>query len=155
MNETGRWLTPAEHDAWHSFIHMQEKLIGRLSRRVQAESDLSAADYTVLVELTDAPDGRLRPLDLAKTVEWEKSRMSHHIGRMAKRGLVTREECADDGRGAVIAITPAGREAIAAAAPLHVEAVRQLFVDPLSPEELRMVAQISNRILEQMEKDPS
>src|SRR5262245_29855360 len=112
MSETPRWLTPTEQRAWRSFIEMHLKLNGRLSRRLQAESGLSAADYAVLVALTDAPDGRLRFLELANAVEWEKSRMSHHVTRMAKRGLVARDDCAEDGRGAFMVITPAGREAI-------------------------------------------
>jgi DNA-binding MarR family transcriptional regulator len=153
MTETSGWLTPAEQHAWRSFIRMQDKLTGRLARELQAESGLSSADYGVLVHLTEVPEGRLRVLELAKAVEWEKSRMSHHLNRMAKRGLVVREECPEDGRVAFIAVTPAGREAIAAAAPRHVEAVRRLFIAPLGPEELDMLARISNRILEGLEKD--
>ncbi|TDC08986.1 MarR family transcriptional regulator [Streptomyces sp. 8K308] len=154
MNETPRWLTPAEQRAWRSFVGLQQKLMGRLSRQLQSESNLSAADFAVLVELTDLPEGRCRFLDLAKAVEWEKSRMSHHIARMAKRGLVVREECAEDGRGAVVVITPAGREAIEAAAPRHVEAVRQLFLDHVTPHELETLARISDRVTAQWEKTP-
>ncbi len=98
MDAPPRWLTPEQQAAWDSFIRMQEKLIGRLSRRVQADSHMSAADYLVLAKLTEA-GGRMRLTDLAKLLEWEKSRMSHQVGRMTKRGLVAKEECADDGRG--------------------------------------------------------
>ncbi|GAA3786601.1 MarR family winged helix-turn-helix transcriptional regulator [Streptomyces chiangmaiensis] len=154
MNNTPQWLSPEEYAAWREFIRMQEKLVGRLSRLMQAESSLSAADFVVLVELTEAPEGRLRFMDLVKAVEWEKSRMSHQITRMTKRGLVVREECADDGRGAFIVITPAGREAIAAAAPRHVEAVRRLFIEALTPEELDSVAHVSRRVLERLEEMP-
>lgn len=117
MTETTRWLTETEQHAWRSFVSLQEKLVGRLAREVQADSGLSGADYGVLVHLTEVPEGRLPVLALAKAVEWEKSRMSHHVNRMAKRGLVVREDCPTDGRVAFIAVTPAGREAIAAAAP--------------------------------------
>lgn len=117
MNETPRWLDPEQKAAWDSFIRMQEKLIGRLSRRVQTDSKMSAADYIVLAKLTEEGGGRLRFLELTKLVEWEKSRMSHQVTRMAKRGLVTREECPDDGRGAFVVATPAGYAAIEAAAP--------------------------------------
>ncbi|MFE3827345.1 MarR family winged helix-turn-helix transcriptional regulator [Streptomyces sp. NPDC059092] len=154
MNETPRWLTPDEKAAWDSFIRMQEKLIGRLSRLVQAESGMSPADYIVLAKLTEEGAGRMRFLDLAKLVEWEKSRMSHQVTRMVKRGLVAREECADDGRGAFIVASPAGYKAIEDAAPLHVENVRRLFVDALSPKDLKTLAEISNRVLEHMEKQP-
>ncbi|MFH8442116.1 MarR family winged helix-turn-helix transcriptional regulator [Streptomyces sp. NPDC018026] len=154
MDAQPRWLGPEEKAAWDSFIRMQEKLIGRLSRRVQIDSGLSAADYVVLVSLTERGNGRMRFLDLAKLVEWEKSRMSHQVTRMAKRGLVAREECPDDGRGAFIVATPAGCEAIEEAAPLHVEHVRRLFVDALTPNQLNTLGRLSQRVLDHMEKQP-
>ncbi|GAA5016833.1 MarR family transcriptional regulator [Streptomyces siamensis] len=122
---------------------------------MQTESNISEADFAVLVELTDAPDGRQRVLDLARALEWEKSRISHQISRMVKRGLVMREECAEDGRGAFAVITDAGRAMIEAAAPLHVEAVRTLFLDHVTPAELRVLAQISERVVEKMSEDAS
>lgn len=153
MTETPHWLTEPEQHAWRSFVRVHEKLLGRLSRQVQTESGLSTADYGVLVHLTEVDGGRLRVLELARAVEWEKSRMSHHIDRMAKRGLVVREDCPTDARVAFVVVTPEGRAALATAAPRHVEAVRRLFVDPLSPAELAMLAQISDRILEGLEQN--
>ncbi|WP_409061078.1 MarR family winged helix-turn-helix transcriptional regulator [Streptomyces sp. SYP-A7185] len=149
-----RWLDPEEKAAWDSFIRMQEKLIGRLARRVQADSGMSAADYIVLVSLTERGEGRMRFLDLAKLVEWEKSRMSHQVTRMAKRGLVVREECPDDGRGAFIVATPAGHRAIEEAAPQHVEHVRRLFIDALTPHQLATLGRLSQRVLDHMERQP-
>ncbi|AZM50442.1 MarR family transcriptional regulator [Streptomyces sp. WAC 06738] len=154
MDATPRWLTPEQTAAWESFIRMQEKLIGRLSRRVQADSGMSAADYTVLVKLTESGEGRMRFMDLTKLVEWEKSRMSHQVARMMKRGLVSKEDCPDDGRGAFIVATPAGYEAIEEAAPLHVAHVRRLFINALTEEELATLARISDRLLAHMEKQP-
>jgi DNA-binding MarR family transcriptional regulator len=155
MEETVRWLLPQEQRAWRSFVRLQEKLGGRLARLLQADSKMSAADFSVLVQLTDVPDGRRRFLELARELEWEKSRMSHHIARMVKRGLVKREECSEDGRGAFVAITSAGRAAIEAAAPLHVEAVRELFLDHITPAELRTLAQISERVVNHLDSDQS
>jgi DNA-binding MarR family transcriptional regulator len=153
--ESVRWLTPEEQHAWRGFVRLHERLGGRLSRLLQQESRLSGADFAVLVHLTDVPEGRRRFLDLARALEWEKSRMSHQISRMAKRGLVTRQECPEDGRGAFVVITDAGRAAIEAAAPLHVEAVRGLFLDHVTPAELRTLAQISDRVVERLDEDPS
>ncbi|MER8069123.1 MarR family transcriptional regulator [Streptomyces sp. NPDC094034] len=153
MTEEPRGLSPAEQDAWRTFVRLQSKLIGRLSHDLKTECDLSTADYAVLVNLTEAPGGRLRFLDLAGAVEWEKSRMSHHVARMTKRGLVTREPCPEDGRGAFVAATPAGRAAIAAAAPRHARAVRRLFVGPFTPQELNMFSALAKRLLEQLERD--
>ncbi|MER5526231.1 MarR family transcriptional regulator [Streptomyces sp. NPDC002677] len=155
MGERVRWLTEDEQQAWRSFLRLNDTLRGRLSRLMQAESNVSAADFAVLVELTDTPDGRRRILDLARALEWEKSRMSHHIARMVKRGLVVRDECAEDGRGAFVVITEEGRAAIEAAAPRHVEAVRELFLDHVTPAELRMLAQLSDRVVAKLDEDPA
>ncbi|MFJ9552663.1 MarR family winged helix-turn-helix transcriptional regulator [Nocardiopsis sp. NPDC101807] len=154
MNETPRWLEAEEKAAWDSFIHMQETLIGRLSRLLQADSGMSASDYIVLVSLTATSDGKLRLLELANLVNWEKSRMSHQVRRMAERGLVAREECPDDARGAFVVATPAGYKAIEDAAPLHVEHVRRLFVDALTPNQLSTFARLSQRVSDHMEKQP-
>ncbi|GLU49787.1 MarR family winged helix-turn-helix transcriptional regulator [Nocardiopsis ansamitocini] len=154
MNATPRWLDPDEKAAWDSFINLQEALIGRLSRLLQADSKMSASDYIVLVNLTETGDGRMRYLELSKLVKWEKSRMSHQVARMMKRGLVAREECPDDARGAFIVATPAGYKAIEDAAPIHVEHVRRLFIDALTPNQLDTFARLSKRVSDHMEKQP-
>ena len=90
--------------------------------------------------------GRSR-LELSAALRWEKSRLSHHLTRMERRGLVAREECETDARGAHIALTPAGRTAIVAAAPAHVAEIRRLFVDSLPPRQLDELARISEAVL--------
>ncbi|WP_158847544.1 MarR family winged helix-turn-helix transcriptional regulator [Saccharothrix deserti] len=151
MSDTSQWLSPAEQHAWRAFIRLHQKLVAHLGRDLQAHSKLSGADYEILVALTDVPEGRLRPQDLAKAVDWEQSRLSHQIARMIKRGLVAREDCAEDGRGIFVTLTPAGRDVIEAAAPQHVAAVRRLVIDALSPDELATLGQISDRILEHVD----
>lgn len=151
MNDTPPWLSPAELRAWRSIIRLQVRLLATLARDLQAHARLSGADYEILVALTDVPDGRQRFQDLALAIEWERTRLSHQVARMAKRGLVTREPCVDDARGAFVVITPAGREAIEIAAPHHAAAVRRLVIDALSAEDLATFARISDHILQQME----
>ena len=151
--ETVRWLTPEEQRAWRGFVRLHERLGGRLGRMLQSGSNVSPADFAVLVHLTDTPDGRQRYQDLARALEWEKSRMSHHIARMAGRGMVVREECPEDGRGAFVVITDVGRASIEAAAPRHVEAVRELFMDHVTPAELRVLAEISERVIGKLDED--
>ncbi|MFF7639750.1 MarR family transcriptional regulator [Streptomyces canus] len=153
MADTVRRLTPEEQRAWRGFVRLHERLGGRLGRKLQSESKVSPADFAVLVHLTDTPEGRQRYQDLARALEWEKSRMSHHIARMAGRGLVVREECAEDARGAFVVITDAGRAAIEAAAPRHVEAVRDLFLDHVTPAELRVLAEVSERVIARLDED--
>lgn len=126
---------------------MQMRLAGELARRLAADSGLSYSDYVVLVVLADQPDGRLRVFELAELLGWERSRTSHQVSRMAGRGLVRKEKCDADLRGAHVSVTEAGRHEIEAAAPGHVEAVRQLFVDRLSPEQLQALADMAESVL--------
>ncbi|MGW2031549.1 MarR family winged helix-turn-helix transcriptional regulator [Streptomyces spinosus] len=129
---------------------MHDLLVNQAGRSLQSEFGLSATDYTVLAELTRAPDDHLRVMELAKVLGWEKSRVSHHLSRMVKRGLLTREDCADDGRGAYVAVTAAGRAAIEAAAPRHVEDVRRLFLDHLTPGQVVLLAEITDTVIEKI-----
>ena len=142
-----RWLTDHELHAWRSYLRMAGRLSAHLNRQLQADHDLSLADYDVLVHLTDVPEQRLRVVELARELEWAKSRLSHHVGRMERRGLVRREECEDDGRGSYIVLTPTGFAAIRNAAPGHVEAVRGLVLDALSPEQVAALAEIADQVL--------
>lgn len=145
-----RWLEEREQAAWRAYLRMQSRLQAELHRRLQADSGLSIADFDVLVALTDRPDERVRVLELATSLEWEKSRLSHHLARMQKRGLITREECDDDGRGNFVVLTPEGRAAIEAAAPGHVETVRDLVFDAVSDADVDALARISAAVLERL-----
>jgi DNA-binding MarR family transcriptional regulator len=145
---TVSWLSDEEQAAWRGLLRMHERLIAALSRQLLAEAGLSVQDYAVLVALTDTPDGNLRPGDLARELGWEKSRVSHHISRMADRGLVRRAKCETDQRGWYLTITDQGRAAIDAAAPAHVAAVRRAFVDRLTAAQLRTLTTIAEAVLE-------
>lgn len=152
MTET-RWLSQQEQRAWRGYLTMHAQLTAQLGRHLQADSDLSHADFAVLVQLTEVPEGRVRVFELAGALQWEKSRLSHHLGRMQKRGLVGREECPSDARGAFVVLTPQGRAAIEAAAPRHVEIVRRLVFDVLTPEQVEVLADISEQVLARLAED--
>jgi len=142
-----RWLDEREARAWRTLQFMQLHLTGSLAADVAATSELSYADYLVLVALSDRPSGRARLFELAEVLGWEKSRVSHQVARMTGRGLLRKERCDEDRRGAFVAATEAGRKAIEAAAPHHVAMVRRLFIDPLSPGELDAITSASEKVL--------
>lgn len=143
-----RWLDEREQRAWRSFLSLHMRLHAQLARELAAVSDLTYTDYQVLVALTDRPEGRVRLHELAGDLGWERSRVSHQVTRMVARGLVRKERCDDDRRGAWVVITATGRECIEAAAPSHVASVRRLFVDRLTPRQLDTLASIARTILD-------
>jgi DNA-binding MarR family transcriptional regulator len=145
-NMTG-WLSDDEQAAWRGLLQMTARLNARLNRQLQDEHGLSLADYDVLVPLSEAPGGRLRVFEIADILAWEQSRLSHHLTRMQRRGLVDREECPTDRRGAFIVLTDAGRAAITAAAPGHADTVRQLVFDGLTPEQVAALSAVTAHVL--------
>ena len=112
------WLEPDQEQAWRSLQFMQMRLEGALARQLATESGLSYPDYLVLVALTDRADGRMRMFELAEQLGWERSRLSHQVGRMAERGMVAKEKCGDDRRGAFVVVTTRGARVCRPAAKL-------------------------------------
>jgi DNA-binding MarR family transcriptional regulator len=145
-----QWLADDEQRAWRGLVQMTSRLDARLNRELQQSSGLSLADYDVLVLLTEAPDGRLRMFELVDDLQWEQSRLSHHVARMQRRGLVAREECTTDKRGAFVVLTDAGRDAIEKAAPGHVDTVRRLVFDGLSRQQVAMLETFVGRVLSRL-----
>jgi DNA-binding MarR family transcriptional regulator len=149
-----QWLSDREQRTWRSFIAVQTKLNTHLQRQLQRESNLSLADYEVLVELSESPAGRMRAFELGRRTQWEKSRLSHHLSRMQHRGLVAREACPTEPRYAEIVLTEAGRAAIEAAAPRHCEQVRALFLSALTPEQLDQFGSVCEAVLTRLGESP-
>lgn len=145
-----RWLDAREARAWRGYTRMQVQVAARLHRNLLRSTGLSLPDYEVLVHLSEAPEGRLRSFQLSAALQWEKSRLSHHLTRMQARDLVSRQECETDGRGAFVLITPTGRAAIEAAAPTHVADVRDAIIDVLTPAQLDALAEISEAVLRRL-----
>ncbi|MFE5845090.1 MarR family winged helix-turn-helix transcriptional regulator [Streptomyces niveus] len=147
MTQDPRWLTEAEQRAWQAYRRMFLLLNAQLARDLAQHSGLSDADYDVLSALGASPDRRRRVSELADRMLWSRSRLSHHLARMQQRGLVVREECATDGRGAVVVLTDEGTRTIEQAAPRHVESVRRHFIDLLSPEQIEAFATIGETVV--------
>jgi DNA-binding MarR family transcriptional regulator len=90
--------------------------------------------------------------EISSTLAWEQSRVSHQLARMQRRGLVARQDCPSDARGAFVVLTEAGRAAIERAAPAHVETVRQLVFEDITPGELAAVTTLTSRVLDRLQE---
>jgi DNA-binding MarR family transcriptional regulator len=128
------WLNAEQQRAWSAFMRLQLRMTYEMNRQLQADSALSLADYHVLNALVGTPDGTLSVTTLAAQIGWERSRTSHHTKRMAARGLLDMTLAAHDRRVTEVVLTSAGREALSAAAPGHVELVRRLFFGAMDPQ---------------------
>ena len=144
------WLTEPEQRAWRTVLRLRGPLLAAIGRQLIRDSGLSLPDYEVLVALSESDSGMVHVRDLLSSTDWEASRLSHHLTRMEARGLVTRRPCPSDGRSSEVVITDAGRQMIERAAPLHVAAVRELFIDVLSPQQLSALADIGAVVAERL-----
>jgi DNA-binding MarR family transcriptional regulator len=151
MRSDVRWLTAQEERVWRRWLTLNARLSATLHKELHDDAGLSMPDYEVLVHLTDSQQGRIRVTDLARLLQWERSRVSHHVTRMEGRRLVQRVDCAEDGRGAFIVITSHGRAAIERAAPGHVNTVRRLVFDALTPQDVSAFATIIDKALAQLD----
>ena len=147
-----RWLDDTEMRAWRGLLTTNRLLFEQLGRELQEDAGLSAADYEVLVQLSEAPGRRLRMTELAFFSLSSKSRLSHQIARLESAGWVRREACASDRRGAFAVLTDNGFAVLAAAAPGHVEAVRRHLFDQLSYDDIRNLAEITRKVTAHLEQ---
>ncbi len=148
-----RRLTDEQLRIWRDYIETADQLRSELARRLQQDSALSTGDYAVMLALSEAEDRRMRSSELATAVGWERSRLSHHLGRMEKRGLIRREECAVDTRGAEIVLVPAGFDAFRRAVGPHLAAVDELFIAALSEDELAAAAILTRALRAHLEHE--
>jgi DNA-binding MarR family transcriptional regulator len=152
-----RWLTEDEQRLWRGWLAASMLLPERLNRDLQEQHGLTGTDYQVLVELSESPERRMRMSTLAERTQLSRSRLSHQIDRMTRAGLVTRQECAQDGRGMFAVLTDQGWDKIVAAAPDHVESVRRHLVDQLTREQFRAFGEACITVAEALRAadDPS
>lgn len=149
-----RWLNTQESRAWRGYLAMSELLHSQITSDLLAETGLSYADYQVLVNLSEAEERRVRMTELATRLDWSKSRLSHQFARMEARGLVRREDCPSDARGAFAVLTDEGMEEIRRAAPSHVESVRRHLIDLLDPDQITQLEGITRSVLEHLRTLP-
>ncbi len=129
------WLSPDQSQAWLAYIRLQLRLNYEMNRQLQTDSGLSLPDYDVLTALGAAPGECLQITVLAAQIGWERSRLSHHVRRMSRRGMVICDLSAADRRVTEVTLTVEGRRALDSASPGHVDLIQNLFFAAL-PEDL-------------------
>jgi DNA-binding MarR family transcriptional regulator len=135
-----RWLDEEEMAAWRGMVEVYADVMASLEAESVERHGLTGGDYAVLVNLSEAPDERLRMCDLACALHLSPSGITRRLDGMVKQGLVAREPSTADRRVMLAVLTPAGRTALEAAAPDHVDSVRRHVLDHLSRTQVRNLA---------------
>jgi DNA-binding MarR family transcriptional regulator len=134
-------MTSAELAVWRTLLDTTGELRRVLGAELQ-EMSLSPADYQVLLALSEAHGKRMRSSELARAIDWERSRLSHHLGRMEGRRLIRRDDCAVDSRGAEVSLTADGARVFRRATAPHMRSIKRHFADALTPDQFAALADI-------------
>jgi DNA-binding MarR family transcriptional regulator len=140
-------LSDAQLRAWRLFLRAHAGITRRLESDLVAEQRLSLASYDVLVQLVEAPQGRLRMSELAERVLLSRSGLTRLVDRLEREGLVRREACEDDARGLFTVVTETGVDRLRTASPTHLRGVSEYAVGRLSDDEAEALAELMERLL--------
>jgi DNA-binding MarR family transcriptional regulator len=146
-----RWLTADEVKSWISIVRLTMWLPWSIDQQLQHDSGLRMVEYQVLAMLSESPEHTMRMSSLAEVTNASLSRLSHLVTRLEGKGFVHREPDPVDGRYTNAVLTPAGLRMLEGAAPRHVEHVRALVIDVLTPEQLRRLARDAERIVSRID----
>ena len=135
-----RWLNDEEKRAWTAFTTAHALLFRQLEQRLKRDVGLSGLQYEILARLSGAPSREMRMAELAGALVNSKSGLTYQIGQLEKSGLVRRRSCPSDERAVYAVLTDEGMALLERAAPGHVETVRELLFDALTPAQVRALA---------------
>lgn len=147
MATEARWLNDDEQSLWRLILASMRKIERGMDDTLQVGSDLSSSEFSVLVSLSEAEEQSLRLRDLCAQLEWDRSRTSHQITRMERRGLVSKHKSEGDARGVIVTLTGEGQRRLEQAAPEHVESVRRLVFDHLDPKMVPVLREFMENIV--------
>ena len=145
--------TADELGIWREYVETSEDIRQAMAAGLQATSGVSPGDYAVLLALNEADEHRLRSSALAEGIGWERSRLSHHLGRMESRGLICRKKSGHDSRGAVVELTDEGARIFRASSAPHLRLIRQLFIEALTPDDLEDLGRIVGKLRQHLKEE--
>lgn len=137
-------LNEQEMQIWNMWKGSFKRIFGRVVKDMSEHTGLSEGDFGILDRLVQFGNGKLRQQELADSMDWDKSRLSHHLTRMEKRGLVVRKPL-DTDRGVEVIITSAGKTAIEEALPIVSKAIRKHFLDQLTDQDMESIIRLAER----------
>lgn len=146
-----RWLSAEEQATWRAFLAMQKVIRETLERQLQQSAGMPMTYYVILAMLSEAPDRTLRMTELAAIAGTSQSQLSHAATRLEESGWIERRRCQGDRRGYQAVLTDAGLQTLTSVAPGHVESVRSVLFDALTPQQVDQLREIASAVANPVE----
>lgn len=134
--------------AWRSYLRAHALLVRRLDQELRAECGLSLNAYDALVQLSEAPDRRLRMKDLAAALVYSRSGLTRVVDSMERAGLARREMDPADRRAILVTLSEDGLRSLNDAWPVHVRGVEEYWARHLNEQQAQAVASVSSAVIE-------
>jgi DNA-binding MarR family transcriptional regulator len=144
---TKEFLSEQHLAAWRAFLKAHATIIDRIDRDLAAAQRPPLSSYDVLIELYEVPERRLRMHELAERVVLSRSGLTRLVDRLEAEGLLTRDRCGTDRRGAYAVITEQGIAALQQTWPIYARGIAEYFARWLTLEEAQTLESALERML--------
>ena len=132
--------------AWARLMRSQQVLLERVEAELKQGGLPPLRWYDVLLELNRAGSSGLRQFEIGVAVLLSKHNVSRLLDRLEKEKLLERCVCEEDGRGARVQITRAGRELLRRMWPVYGAAIAEHFSQHYNKAELKQLAEMLGRL---------
>ena len=132
--------------AWRALITANALVLEKIERALVEAGLPPLGWYDVLLELSGAPDGRLRMHELARAVVLSRSGLTRLVDRLEGAGLLRREPDPADRRGSYASSTEEGREMLRRMWPVYAAGIAENFGKHLTDEEARVLTVALGRV---------
>jgi len=134
---TTQWLDDDERSLWKRLLTIGEYLPPAVDSRLRKSAGLTLYEYYVLAMLSESPTRSRLMTDLAIATNGSLSRLSHAATKLENNGWITRDFAPGQRRSTVATLTELGWRKVVETAPGHVNTVRELIFDRLTPDQTR------------------
>lgn len=141
-------LNDAQRTAWRDFLLAHSRVLSRLDADLTASSEMTLAEYEVLLHLSESEDSQLRMNELAELARLSPSGLTRRFDALVRRGWVSRERCSDDRRGVMARLTDEGRARLDAAAPVHERGQHEYFFNVLDDDAVDTLSRLLGKVAE-------
>ena len=145
--------TTEASEAWRALMTAHTRVTTLLAEELDDETDVTLDRYGLLLMLSQAEGGTMRPSDLADATGLSRSGTTRLIDRLEAAGLVERRSCGEDRRGTFVGLTDRGTESFRRAGRIHLRGIDEHFGSHLSSDELADLRSILTKLADAVDSE--
>lgn len=141
-------------EAWGAFFVAHALAIRSIESAMRGKAPLTLDEYDLLLTIARHPHGRPRFSELAQATVFTRSGITRIAARLERRGLLAREQCAEDKRGAYALLTASGRDAMKESWKWYSRGIQALLDPCFTREQACTFRELNERIIDHSRAAP-